>query len=107
MTWTKRRLAKYLVGTAPLAVVVLLGWACYQRYRAWKYPYGESHCCDKVMMLALAEYADEHGGAYPAGKATPEASLCLLYPKYSSAYILGGKTVPQGVADAILKRGEL
>jgi hypothetical protein len=70
------------------------------------FPYGYSHCCDKVLMFALLEYADEHGGAFPTGEASPEASLSLLYPKHANAYVLGGKTVPDGVAEEILGRGE-
>ncbi len=40
------------------------GWA----YYAWKFPYGWSHSCDKQLMFALHQYAEEHGGAYPAGE---------------------------------------
>ena len=48
---------------------------------AWRhqYPYGFSHCCDLQLYQGLAEYARTHGGAFPAGEATPEASLSLLY----------------------------
>jgi hypothetical protein len=76
-------------------------------YHQWKFPYGWSHSCDKCLMFALHQYADEHGGAYPAGEATPEASLSLLYPKYGvDAEILRGKTVPREVVQAILDRGD-
>jgi hypothetical protein len=78
------------------------GWIYYQ----WKYPYGYSHCCDKQLMFALLQYAEEHGGNYPAGEATPEASLSLLYPDYAGASLLCGKTVPTEVAQQILDRGE-
>jgi hypothetical protein len=57
-------------------------------------------------MFALHHYAEEHEGAYPAGEATPEASLSLLYPKYADANLLRGKTVPLEVVQAILDRGE-
>lgn len=70
------------------------------------FPYGRSHCCDKCLMFDLHRYAEEHGGAYPAGEATPEASLSLLYPDYCEAEILRGKTVPVEVVQAILDRGE-
>jgi hypothetical protein len=56
---------------------------------------------------ALVEYANDHGGAFPAGEATPEASLSLLYPKYANAEILQGRTVPLEVVEARLKRGQL
>ena len=75
-------------------------------YMRWKYPYGWSHCCDKGLMLSLYQYAEDHGGAYPAGEATPEASLSLLYPKYADANLLRGKIVPEDVVQAVLDRGE-
>lgn len=86
-----------------LAGSVGVGWF----YHQWKYPYGWSHSCDKFLMLALARYAEAHGGAYPAGEATPEASLSLLYPFYvENAEILRGKTVPLDTVKAILESGE-
>jgi hypothetical protein len=54
----------------------------------------------------LDYYAHDHDGRYPAGEATPEASLSLLYPKYANAYQLSGKTVPPAHAEEILGRGE-
>lgn len=45
-------------------------------------------------MMALRQYAEEHGSRLPAGEETPEASLSLLYPKYADANLLRGKTVP-------------
>jgi hypothetical protein len=75
-------------------------------YMKWKYPYGWSHVCDIELMFALQRYADDHGGRYPTGGATPEASLCLLYTKYTSAFILRGKTVPLDVAEKILQQGK-
>jgi hypothetical protein len=56
-------------------------------------------------MFALHDYAENHNGAYPAGEATPEASLSLLYPAVD-AETLRGKTVPREVVQAILDRGE-
>jgi hypothetical protein len=94
-----KRCAKTL---ALVAVVVVVGYG-YYRYR---YPYGWSHCCDKQLMFALHEYAEDHGGMYPSGEATPEASLSLLYPKYANAELLRGKTIPVEVVAAILERGE-
>ena len=77
-------------------------------YWRWKYPYGRSHCCIIQMMFALARYADDHGGRYPAGEATPEASLSLLYRgEYMGAYTLSGMTVPPEKTEAILKAGRL
>lgn len=79
------------------------GWLWYR----WKYPYGRSHSCDKLLWFALLDYADDNGGVFPAGEGTPEASLSLLYPKYADAHVLSGKTVQPEVAQAILDRGEL
>ena len=75
-------------------------------YVAWKYPYGPSHCCDKILSMGLWRYAEEHGGAYPTGEATSEASLSLLYPQYADANLLRGKIVPLEVVQAVLDRGE-
>lgn len=100
---------KVLIVLVGLAVVLVgSGWLWYK----WKYPYGQSHCCDKCLMFALHQYAEEHRGAYPAGEATPEASLSLLYgdPTIHSwalgAETLRGKTVPKDIVQAILERGE-
>jgi hypothetical protein len=98
MTWW--RVGLLLLAIA--AMIVGAGW----HYYLSMYPYGWSHSCDKQLMFALEQYADDHGGAYPAGEATPEASLSLLYPKYANEYVLQGKTVPVEVVKAILERGE-
>jgi hypothetical protein len=92
----------------PIAVLLLLlalataGWS----WHRWTYPYGWSHCCDDQLWFALQRYAADHGGFFPTGGATPEASLSLLYPKYADANLLRGKTVPEEVVQAILDRGE-
>ena len=91
-----------LILVAVAVVLVGGGWLWYK----WTYPYGWSHCCDKQLEMAFYEYAEEHGGNYPAGEATPEASLSLLYPKYANANLLSGKTVSVEVVQAILDRGE-
>lgn len=82
--------------------LVCSAWA----YRSWCFPYGWSHCCDKALALVLYQYAEDHGGAYPAGEATPEASLSLLYPDYVDANMLRGKTVPLEIVRSILLRGD-
>ena len=56
--------------------------------------------------MVLHQYAEDHGGNYPAGGHTPEASLSLLYPKYADASLLRGKTVPEKVVKAILAQGK-
>ena len=93
--------------TVAIAAVVLtglfaaaVGWHCYE------YPYGSSHCCILQFTLSLDQYAREHNGLLPAGKACPEASLSLLhYGDYGmDANILRGKTVPLAVVESALER---
>jgi hypothetical protein len=72
------------------------------------FPYGQSRCCIIQMMNALEQYADENGGRYPAGGATPEGSLSLLYKSnYVDAYVLRGMTVPEKTVRSILDAGEV
>jgi len=102
MRWsTKRRRLLLFI----LTVLVAFGGGGWLYYR-WTFPYGWSHSCDKILMFALHQYAEEHGGNYPAGKATPEASLSLLYPSYANANVLQGKTVPLDLVKNTLERGD-
>ncbi len=71
-------------------------------YYWWLYPYGSSHCCDMALWGSLRTYADLHGGVFPAGEATPEASLSLLYPQLANTELLRGKTIPRTAAQAAL-----
>jgi hypothetical protein len=104
----KRYLKRILVGGAVLGGIVLalalLGYSMLPSY-----PYGPSHCCLKCLGLALVQYAETHGGHFPAGAGSPEASLSLLYCGSSgiNAEILRGKTVPVEKVRNILERGEL
>jgi len=60
------------------------------------------------MAGALRTFAEDHNDQFPAGKATPEASLSLLYQgDYANAYLLRGKTVPEKTVATILKGGGL
>ncbi len=90
-----------------LAIVV----ACTYSLDAWYhhlYPYGWSHCCLKGLGLTLENYAETHGGRFPAGAGCPEASLSLLYREHLiDAETLRGKTVPEETVKSILERGEL
>ena len=89
------------------AALGLLAAAGVAYYRV-KFPYGESHCCILGMASALEQYAEEHGGRYPAGEVSPEASLSLLYKSsYINAYILRGMTVPEQTVRRILEGGGL
>jgi len=88
-----------------LAVLAAAALTYYKR----KFPYGYSHCCIISMQLALWSYAEDHGGRFPAGESSPEASLSLLYrTEYiRDPDILRGMTVPEETARRILERGGL
>lgn len=104
-----RRRTKLAAIFAAVAAPFIFGYAWWQH----QYPYGMSHCCDLCLSSALHDYAAIHGGAFPAGEATPEASLSLLYREkidggpLADANLLRGKTVPESVVKEILERGEL
>lgn len=99
----KHRVAEtFFISSACLILIALLGAAAFYR---WYYPYGHNHCCDKSIALNLMAYAEEHGGFFPDGAETPEASFSLLYPRYENAYNLRGKRIPLEVAEPILERG--
>ena len=105
------RRTKIVVLTAIIIPAALFA-AGYAWWR-YQYRYGFSHCCDQCLSIALEEYARTHGGAFPAGEATPEGSLSLLYRektgecRWADANILRGKTVPESVVKEILERGDL
>ena len=72
------------------------------------YPFGASHCCMDAMWLALRLYAQEHGGAYPAGESSPEASLSLLCKSnYIDVGTIRGMTVPESIVRGIFQGGGL
>src|SRR5262249_2042226 len=101
-----RTLLKGMLITA--AVLASLYGAGRYLYRL-KFPYGYSHCCDAVLMMTLDNYAKTHAGRYPAGEASPEASLSLLYygPYEVGAETLRGKTVPAEVVRRLFDAGKL
>jgi hypothetical protein len=95
----------------PVFSVALLSIAIggvYSWYRQ-TYPLGRSHCCDKQLITVLFNYADRHDGQFPAGGATPEASLSKVHLENDAgcAYLLCGKTGSESAAQAILDRGNL
>lgn len=98
--WVKR-------GVVALTVVAFLA-ASGVVYYHYNYPYGWSHCCDKCLALDLLNYAEKHGGWFPRGEATPEASLSLLARDEEGMWaILRGKTVPESVVKERLEAGLL
>jgi hypothetical protein len=100
-----RRRSKIAVVIA--SVVVLTAGAGYGVYK-YSFPYGYSHCCDKMVAFSLLEYARTHDGCFPKGETTPEASLSLLYRQDPNLmYHLRGKTVPEEVVRSILESGNL
>jgi hypothetical protein len=91
-----------LAGT--VVILMLGGWIYYRL----EYPRGYStYHYNFILEMALRRYAEEHEGSYPTGKATPEASLSLLYPKYANADVLSGKSVSVQRVQAILDEGKL
>jgi hypothetical protein len=98
---------RWLVVSAVVVVAGLLGgpYACYR----YSFPFGWNHCCDKQLYSTLRNYADSHDGHFPAGEATPEASLSLLYGKvgFDPSYLLCGKTGSELTARQLLSQGKL
>jgi hypothetical protein len=92
---------------AAVVAGVVFGLLVLSAYGAWRhhFPYGVSHCCDLQVGLALRAYAAQYGGYLPAGEATPEASLSLLYPQ-ADADLLRGKIVPEAAVQDRLDRGQ-
>ena len=100
----KLRLILLVAVSGTIAVTAIGVFVHYKR----NYPYGSSHCCIIGMMGALEQYALDHGGIYPKGEITPEASLSLLCrSNYLDAYTIRGMTVPEKQVRRILERGEL
>jgi hypothetical protein len=80
-------------------VILAYGWRRYQ------FPYGMYHRCDKQLWSALRDYAEAHGGKFPSGEATPEASLRLLGKDYAYLLVRRGESVEE--VEQMLDRGEL
>lgn len=100
-----RRAIVILASCLTLAIVLFAAHAAWLHY---KYPYGPSQCCLRMILMAMRPYADDNDGRYPAGLATPEASLSLLYRGgYEYPYNLRGKTVPEKVVRDMLENGGL
>ncbi|MBI5366602.1 MAG: hypothetical protein HZA54_06165 [Planctomycetes bacterium] len=75
-----------LLGLAAMSCAVCMAARC------WPHPpEGIAHLCTLGVKLQL--YAERHDGRFPAGAATPEASLCLLAPAPGAALWFRGKGV--------------
>ena len=105
----RRRTTIAILTTIIIAAPFVLGYAGWRHH----FPHGWSHCCELILYNALEQYARTHGGALPAGEATPEALLSLLYREHTGderlayANLLRSKTVPESVVREILERGGL
>jgi hypothetical protein len=100
----RKRLITIAIVLGTIAMLVSGGAAYYK----WKYPYGWSHCCIILMKNALEQYAEEHGGRYPAGESSPEASLSLLCrSNYLDPATIRGMTVPESTVGRIFQGGGL
>jgi len=86
-------------------VSLLVVFYGFSRYHQHQYPFGTYHRCDKQLWSALHAYAEAHGGEFPSGEATPEASLSLIGKEY--AYLLVRRGASTKVVEQMLDRGEL
>ena len=100
---TKKR--KLGIAATVAVVVVALLYGGVRGLHCYYYPFGAEHRCDKQLWFALREYAEQHGGKFPSGEATPEASLSLLGAKWT--YLLHHRGVATETVQNILERGEL
>lgn len=93
-----------------IVILIVLAGSVYGLYRYY-YPLGMEHRCDKILWAALREHAEKHGGAFPSGEATPEASISLVHSLdpygYEYARQLHRRDVPESVVRQMLKRGQL
>ncbi|HTL55307.1 MAG TPA: C39 family peptidase [Candidatus Limnocylindrales bacterium] len=95
------QLTRRSIATIVTAVIVI--WAISLTGLRWRYPHGRSHCCIKLVRLALDAYADRHTGHFPSGQSSPEASLGLLYREgLLDAETLCGKSVPPEITREVL-----
>lgn len=84
------------------AAVFFSLWVVWFAYFRSVYPYGWTHVCDTQLAFALCDYAQAHDDAFPAGEATPEACLALLYQCGVSAHLLSGKSIDAEIAQEAL-----
>jgi hypothetical protein len=98
------------LGAAIAAVIMLLAGTVYGLYRYY-YPLGGEHRCDAALWSVLVQYAEKHGGAFPSGEATPEASISLIHSLDQSGleytYLLHRRDVSIDLVRERLQRGQL
>ena len=98
--WPKRGAILAMATSA----ILIVGYVYYQ----YRYPYGWSHCCDKLLQQKLFNYADLHDEWFPQGEITPEASLSLLYRQDPTLLeTLRGKSISRAVVEEQLDRDKL
>jgi hypothetical protein len=96
-----------IIIASTLGIVAMLAVGCWS-YLRWRFPYGSSHCCILNVAFGLEAYAEEHGGQYPTGESSPEASLSLLHRSgHVDPYTLRGMTVPEKTTRSVLEAGGL
>jgi hypothetical protein len=95
------------LGIVVAVAIIFAGSAHVLYWHVWRswYPFGMQHRCDKQLAMALEMYAERHGGAFPSGQATPEASLSLIGVDYD--YLLPRREIPVEVVHQMLERGQL
>lgn len=96
---------KLFIAVATMALLAGALFLSARLYFGYQYPYGAYHRCDKQLWFTLREYAEANGGRFPAGEATPEASLSLLGPQL--AYLLPRRDIPPEVVEQMLEEGQL
>ena len=94
------------LGLIGLAVCfTLLGLKVYREWLRFEFA---RHSTGSRWLLwqALSSYAIDHNGCFPAGRGTPDACLCLLYPTYANADLLRGPKISASYAQSILDSGD-
>jgi hypothetical protein len=107
----KLRIVVVCITVSAIVIAAILGKQALEYYQKYQYPYGGEHRCDKALYLALCTYAEKNGKAFPAGEATPEASISLIHTleEYSpcASQLLHRRDVPKEQLDQIFQKGEL
>ena len=66
------------------------------------YPHGISHCCPDVLVASLGSHATNHGGWFPHGEQSPEASLAIVCRTDTNLLdVVRGKNIPLKLAQQV------